>query len=572
MSWGEGGAAIGLSRQTIDVLMRSSALMTRIVTTLVDDAMSVTPTLSGKDGDITDCIEWLSERNFFSAHKRAHYYSWAYGGGGTLCFYDDGRPNDMEVDLAAVRNVVGYYALPKWYLVPVGTGSSRIRSAWYGERIGRPEHYMVTPAGLADPNTAGGIGEVLSAGGSRFHRSRVIPVPYRDDLDLRQAREFSGDMGWGPGAVESCLNPFLARQKGAERLSGIMDSLVVNVLTMPGVQAAMSTPTGGTHGGGIKNMLDWLKSCRDYTAGGVAVLAVDAAAKFETLTHNVAGIDRLIEAQRGYLLDELVYPEVRLFSSGGKSGLSGDADEGQWRAYDQQVKSYQTGPIWTAGSFGGGLKQAVIGAMACRDGPTGGRMDLSVRATWPSYRAANEAERSKTRLADAQARALDRATLTLTPAALLGNDPTVAVAYPSMDLTNNTTPTSTLPGTGALDTTQAAGAPALTPAAAATATAAGAAPPAPLTDAPITDAILEPAPPAPPPMPADIVTEGALAAAMDMTRPAVRRLLEQQKVKPYPMPKGTRGGYRYSQAEVMKAWQRETTDRLDALRSSDGVV
>ena len=31
------------------------------------------------------------------------------------------------------------------------------------------------------------------------------------------------------------------------------------------------------------------------------------------------------------------------------------------------------------------------------------------------------------------------------------------------------------------------------------------------------------------------------------------------------MPPGTRGGHRYSLAEVMKAWQRGTTDRADAI-------
>jgi hypothetical protein len=31
------------------------------------------------------------------------------------------------------------------------------------------------------------------------------------------------------------------------------------------------------------------------------------------------------------------------------------------------------------------------------------------------------------------------------------------------------------------------------------------------------------------------------------------------------MPKGTRGGHRYSLAEVMRAWQRDTTDRADAI-------
>ena len=65
--------------------------------------------------------------------------------------------------------------------------------------------------------------------------------------------------------------------------------------------------------------------------------------------------------------------------------------------------------------------------------------------------------------------------------------------------------------------------------------------------------------------PSDACTEAELAASMKMTRPAMRKLLESQSVKPWPMPKGTRGGHRYSLAEVMRAWQRDTTDRADAI-------
>ena len=73
-------------------------------------------------------------------------------------------------------------------------------------------------------------------------------------------------------------------------------------------------------------------------------------------------------------------------------------------------------------------------------------------------------------------------------------------------------------------------------------------------------------PPAPPlVMPTDICTEAELAASMKVTKASMRKLLESQAVQAYPMPKGTRGGHRYSLAEVMRAWQRDTTDRADAL-------
>jgi hypothetical protein len=71
-------------------------------------------------------------------------------------------------------------------------------------------------------------------------------------------------------------------------------------------------------------------------------------------------------------------------------------------------------------------------------------------------------------------------------------------------------------------------------------------------------------------MPTDICTEAELAASMKMTKASMRKLLESQAVQAYPMPKGTRGGYRYSLAEVMRAWQRDTTDRADALVKASG--
>src|SRR5690606_35415389 len=143
--------------------------------------------LAGETGELTGCVEWLEVRGFWAEAERAMWYSRAYGGGGVVCFIDDGSRADEEVDPLAVRDVVGFYALPKWYLVPDGVGSGRVRAGWYGARIGRPEHYFVTPnvsvASYVSRSPSGSTNMVQGAGalpndllailaksGNRFHR------------------------------------------------------------------------------------------------------------------------------------------------------------------------------------------------------------------------------------------------------------------------------------------------------------------------------------------------------------------------------------------------------------------
>ena len=83
-----------------------------------------------------------------------------------------------------------------------------------------------TPLGGAEEE------RVRALAGRRFHRSRVIAWPYQDDLDLRQARRFQNWNGWGPGVVEACLAPYLARRDGALRMTDIIRGSHFNVLSM----------------------------------------------------------------------------------------------------------------------------------------------------------------------------------------------------------------------------------------------------------------------------------------------------------------------------------------------------
>lgn len=572
---------VGLNQNTVDVLCREQLLYT-IVAALVDDGCQDRPTLAGRTGELTDCVEWLANRGWFEAQKQALFYSRQYGGGGVVCFIDDGRPPEEEVDVMAVRDVLGFYALPKWYLVPADAGSDRIRAGWYGGRIGRPERYWMTPIVPPNLGTAGATQEMLASGGRLYHRSRVVPWPYRSDLDLRQARRFANWAGWGPGVVEGCIDAYLARRAGAMRTVDILQSSHFNVLTTPNVAHAQTTPDGG---GAFFNAIEWIKWCLAATTAGGALpfTVVDPASSLEAKSHSLAGIAEVLREERRFLLDNLPeYTEVRLFGSS-SSGLSGDGKEGEWRAYYNNVSAYQRNVVWSAGTFGGGLRQAVCLAMLSRSGPTRGELDLTVEPTWPNLWTESGEATARTRKMNAEARAIDRVTLGLTPAAMFRHDATLAgtptSTYASLDVDDSPMPVLASQGAPGQSSPTAVDQPAeggagpvaaSTPAAALSAIANPEGPnPAggELRDSPDFEAVAPP-PATLPSLPADISTEVDLARTLGMSRGTFRKWALARGVKVYPVDKGTRGGHRYSLGEVLKAWEASARSKMDSLRAS----
>jgi len=599
---------VGLDRTTIDYAC-TEQLMYTIVTALVDDATQDRPTLCGEEvGEATDCVEWLADRGYYEAQQQALYYARQYGGGGVVCFIDDGRPPDQEVDVTSVRDVDGFYALPKWYLTPADAGSNRVRAGWYGKRIGNPEHYWMTP--LIPPNLAALHGAdadhaFVNAGGTRYHRSRVIPWPYRTDLDLRQARRFPNWAGWGPGVVEGCLAAYMARRTGVLRTDTIMASSHFNVLKTPNIATALATPDGGA---GIRNIIAWVKDCLASTMDGtLPFTTIDNTSSLEPKSHTLTGISQILEEQRKFLLDCLPeYPEVRIFGGGGGVGISGDSgQDGQWRTYYGNVATYQRSTIWTAGTFGGGQQQAVRLAMMARKGPTGGQLDLTVKPTWPNLWQESGEATARTRKLNSEARALDKATLGLTSAAMLRHDRTLAgsptATYASLDVDDGPLPELATqgakgagPGQAAPNAVEAAPAPgATTPASAVSALTEQdgepqakpqAKPQAPTEDASPANAprvvggvpmgqdfATDPNTPATPavasPMlPADMTTEMAAAKVMRMTPQAFRKWARANGVTLIPVKKGTRGGARLSEGDLIKAIDRSARATLDSLR------
>jgi hypothetical protein len=580
--------------------------MRTIVNGIVDDALTVRPKLSGESGELTECVEYLDSRGFFPSAQQGMIFGRRYGGGATLCFVDDGCPPEEPVNLMAVRGVVGFAALPKWHVVPADAGSPHVRGAWYGPRYGRPEHYVVAPEvaaqaeaywqgagqGGAGAGQGGGVDGVMSdealaalaperAGylslraGQRWHRSRVIPWPYCDELTLRQARVVPGWAGWGPGVVESCARAYLARRSGALRVDGIMRSLVYNVLNMPDVASAQSTPDGGE---GLRNTLEWIKACLAFTADeGLPLVAIDNLSKLEPKSHTVAGIADLLAAQRQFLLDSLPeYTEVRLFGAS-QTGMAGDKLDGQWRAYYGNVDSFLRSWFWTCGTFGGGFKQAVSLAMLCPDGPTRGRYDPTVKATWPSLWKDSEQSRATTRKMDAESRAIEKATLGLTSETFLRHDPTVQQTFPSLDVDDEPLPQPD-PDANEQQALEEPTAGAENPSATASTAmqslsglgprggpAGGSSPASTTDDAPDVDQPSEPAT-----LPKDIHSVAQIAEALGMTRAAVLKVIHRAGIRPFLDPgKGAIGGPRFELGKVLDAWRRQAEGRADEMRQAD---
>ena len=609
--WGDGGGlglgslGVALDRSQIDYLC-TEQLMRTIVNGILEDALTVRPKLSGETGELSACVEYLESRGFYPAAQQGMVFGRRYGGGATLCFIDDGRPPEEEVDLLAMRGVVGFAALPKWNVVPADAGSSRVRDAWYGPRYGRPEHYVVAPdiavtgsefattsglgsfTGSGSGGTSMGPGALAGTGagmddirdlaperrgnmslraGQRWHRSRVIPWPYCDELTLRQARRVPGWVGWGPGVVESCARAYLARRSGALRVDGIMRSLIFNTLNMPDVAAAQSTPDGGEP---LRNALEWIKACLAFTGDeGLPLVALDLQSRLEAHSHTVSGISDLLGAQRQFLLDSLPeYTEVRLFGAS-QTGMAGDKLDGQWRAYYGHVDSFLRSWFWTCGSHGGGLKQAVSLAMLCPDGPTRGRYDPTVKATWPGLWKDSEESRARSRKLDAESRAIEKATLGLTSETFLRHDPTVQNTFPSLDVDDEPLPQpDPEPGeqqaldTPAVDEPGQEGV-ANTPQTALTTLGeqAGDVPTTTTDDAP------DAAPPTPATLPKDIHSVAQIAEALGMTRRMVLRTIKSAGIRPFVDPgPGVVGGARFELGKVLDAWRRQAEGRADAMR------
>ena len=208
-------------------------------------------------------------------------------------------------------------------------------------------------------------------------------------------------------------------------------------------------------------------------------------------------------------------------------------------------------------------------------------MDLTVKASWPSLWAESAKETSAARLANAQARTLDRGSLGLTPAAILRLDPTIRTDYPELDVDELPFPEIT-PGGGALvppviGAGSGAATPggqvgtATTPSGALSALAEQAAPGAPGQTVDAAPALLEPVDPVVPAavagLPPDITTQNVLAKALMMTPKAFAKWVAgHPEVKEYPVAPGTRGGARYRMSEVLAAFNASATKRADSLR------
>lgn len=408
---------VGLTRDEIDDLCVNE-LMSRIVLTMIGDATRVDPGMSGPElGQLDDVWDYLQRKHFGPEEYRALAYSWKYGGGALIINAQDGGAWNEPLDLTRVQSLAGFFPIERQYITP-GPASPSGRGGWWGPTWGRPSYYQVTPYTPGDPRAPDEIG-----GGTIVHPSRVIPYPYRRELSLRQARHRANWNGWGPGIVEGVLAAFESRTKGIERVNDIMSSFGYDFISMPILHDMLSSPDGKTR---LRNFLTSLKQCRDMTGDGVPVVVTGPeVTEIKSVTRNVSGLDKLIEAQRTFVLDVTPYPRVVLFGETAAGLGSGNAN-GEWQTYFQSVASYQETVRWQ------GIRHAAIVAMAAKDGPTKGRIDFGIVDSWESLEQEKEADRSENRKRNAEAREKDAAVLGIDPKTLALYDPTIEDTYPGL--------------------------------------------------------------------------------------------------------------------------------------------
>ena len=413
---GPGYGAPALTRHQIDELCIDQ-LMSRIVHKLPDDARKIDPDLSGPTlGQLDEVWDYIEARHFGDQEERVLSYSRKYGAGAMLVMVDDGRDLSEPIDLLNIRTIRGFVDLEKINCVP-GPPSDQVQGAWWGPRWGRPRYYTVSSYIAAQDSLHNGI-----AAGQQVHPSRVIPYQHRRWMNLRQSRQFATWNGWGPGVVEAIYQPFVARTEGVMRVNGIIRSFGYDHIQHNGLHQVLEGPDGARR---FTSFLDSLKSCRDYTQDGVPVIVTGPeVTSMQPLSRQVSGLADLVEVQRDMLLDYVEYPRVVLFGVT-QGGLS-DAASGEWQTYYQLVASYQSNVRWP------GIRHAAILAMAAKDGPTGGRVDFDITAAWASMAEENEADKSKSRKENAEAREKDAAVLGIDVRTLAMYDPTVEESYPGL--------------------------------------------------------------------------------------------------------------------------------------------
>ena len=522
---GPGWGSVSLTRYDVDVLCIDQ-LMSRIVHKLPDDARKIDPDLSGPTlGQLDEVWEYLDAKHFGDQEERCLSYSRMYGGGAMLIMVDDGRDLSEEIDLLNIRTVRGFVDLEKVNCVP-GPPSDKVEGAWWGPRWGRPRYYSVSSYIAAQDSIHNGI-----AAGQQVHPSRVIPYQHRRWMNLRQSRRFNNWNGWGPGVVEAIYQPFVARTEGVMRVNGIIRSFGYDHIQHKGLHEVLEGPDGLRR---FQSFLDGLKGCRDYTQDGVPVVVTGPEVMSMTpLSRQVSGLADLVEVQRDFLLDYVEYPRVVLFGVT-QGGLS-DAASGEWQTYYQLVGSFQENVRWPA------IRQAAIVAMAAKDGPTSGRVDFGITAAWASMAEENEADKSKSRKENAEAREKDAVVLGIDVNTLALYDPTVEESYPGLQAaiengtvtlgspTPETAEGRAVPVTEAEEAEQGSG-------------------PALGQDLPGDGESGDAATPAPA-IPDDLVKESDARRMLKCGMGTFARWVREEKVQPY----STGGGRRYSMAEVVKA-------------------
>lgn len=362
---------VALDRTTLDSLYEFDAMTGRIVDREPNDAIRKGIELVGFDEATKPAVEREIKRlRVLEEIANARRWSRLHGGGALILAVDDGAEPSEPINLPNLRALRGVYSADRWDVTPTQWDTDP-GSPTFGE-----------PLAFFVGDSAHGTSPVV------VHRDRIIRF-FGVELPPRVAIQREG---WGASIVDRVWTALRNWSVSHEYAATIVGEFTQGVYKLKGLAEILDSDDGEL----IAARLEVVRMAQSI----IGHIALDAEGEgFEKLTTNVAGLRDLLDAFVNALVAVTEMPRTILLGEQ-PAGLGASADS-EIRVWYDHVASQQTT------IFGPPLRRVLNLLLAGVNGPTGGVIPEGELFEWRPLWEPNEDERSKTRLANAQARASD---------------------------------------------------------------------------------------------------------------------------------------------------------------------
>lgn len=383
---------------TADALLEFQAIGRRIVNREPDDAIREGFDVKGKytPEQLSSLNREIARLEVLARAADARRWAKAFGGGAVILNADDGRPPWEPLNFPSLRRLRSLITIDRHDLFPEQWNINPL-SPGFGQVV----TYQATIVG-------GGGG--MYAG--RVHASRVVRM---EGHRLSHRRMISRN-GWGGSELdlvwEELSNYGIANRYTANAIS----IMTQGVLTLPSVSTALAA-------GDLDQVVDRLEALR-LGMGMLGDLCLDEKEKYEIKERSFSGLAPTVEKLHDALVAATDMPKTVLLGEQ-PGGLNASADS-EIRAWYDHVGVKQKHEFTPA-------ILRVIEVMArAAEGPTSGYWDSNTALEWLPLWQQSDEEKARTRLTNAQARALDVSSGIVSADEARG-DPEIVEAYPGID-------------------------------------------------------------------------------------------------------------------------------------------